>query len=161
MKKEILLQILGGKKKGQFVRISYTSDLDKSLRASARMLYKVEKDSVGTFKYGCDLRNVKRYQAKEAARVTPKKVVTEWNKWIVPSVLKENINTGRVYLSLITLPKNNNAKSAYWVTDRETGERRQVTREELRAMDIMQPSFFNKEPSETVLIPIENINTIY
>lgn len=35
MKKEVLLQILGGKKKGQFVRISYTSDLDKSLRASA------------------------------------------------------------------------------------------------------------------------------
>lgn len=161
MEKEVLLQILGGKKKGQFVRISYSSDLDKSLRASARMLYKVEKNSVATFKYGCDLRRVKRYQEREAARTTPKREVVEWARWLVPSVLKEHVKTGRIYLSLITLPKNNNAKSVYFVTDKQTGERREVSREELRLMDIMQPSFFNREATETVLVPIENIEAIY
>ena len=62
---------------------------------------------------------------------------------------------------MITLPKNSNAKSVYFVTDKQTGERREITRDELRIMDIMQPSFFNKESTETVLIPIENIETIY
>lgn len=62
---------------------------------------------------------------------------------------------------MITLPKNSNTKSVYFVTDKQTGERREVTREELRIMDIMQPSFFNKEPTETVLIPVENIQKIY
>ena len=161
MKKEVLLQILAGKKKGQFTRVHYTSDLEKNVRASARMLYKVEKESTTTFKYGCDLRNVKRYQEREAARTEPKKVVTQWQEWLIPSVLKRNINTGRVYLSLITLPKNSNANSAYYVTNRETGERVKVTREQLQMMDIMQPSFFTKAASETVLIPIENIHEIY
>ena len=161
MTQERILQILSDKKKGQFVRLSYKSDLDKQVKAAAKALYSVAKVSVGTFKYGCDLRRVKRYQEREAARTTPKREVVEWARWLVPSVLKEHVKTGRVYLSLITLPKNSNAKSVYFVTDKQTGECREITRDELRIMDIMQPCFFNKEPTETVLIPIENIETIY
>ena len=161
MKQETLLEVLNNKKKGQFIRLSYRSDLDKQVKAAAKVLYSVEKVSVGTFKYGCDLRRVKRYQEREAARTTPKREVVEWARWLVPSVLKEHVKTKRVYLSLITLPKNSNTKSVYFVTDKQTGERREVTREELRIMDIMQPSFFNKEPTETVLIPVENIQKIY
>lgn len=161
MKQETLLEVLNKKKKGQFIRLSYRSDLDKQVKAAAKALYSVDKVSVGTFKYGCDLRRVKRYQEREAARTTPKREVVEWARWLVPSVLKEHVKTGRVYLSLITLPKNSNTKSVYFVTDKQTGERREVTREELRIMDIMQPSFFNKEPTETVLIPVENIQKIY
>lgn len=58
MKQETLLEVLNNKKKGQFIRLSYRSDLDKQVKAAAKVLYSVEKVSVGTFKYGCDLRRV-------------------------------------------------------------------------------------------------------
>ena len=78
MTQERILQILGDKKKGQFIRLSYRSNLDKQVKAAAKVLYSVAKVSVGTFKYGCDLRRVKRYQEREAARTTPKREVVEW-----------------------------------------------------------------------------------
>lgn len=87
MKQETLLEVLNKKKKGQFIRLSYRSDLDKQVKAAAKALYSVDKVSVGTFKYGCDLRRVKRYQEREAARTTPKREVVEWARWLVPSVL--------------------------------------------------------------------------
>ena len=57
-----------------------------------RPLYQVTKETMNTFKYGVKLANVKRYQAREAARTEPKKVYKQWAEWEVENVLKKNIN---------------------------------------------------------------------
>lgn len=152
---------LNSRRKGTFVRVHYVTDLESKMRAGARSFYKVEKETVCTYKYGCALANVARYKAREEARVEPKKVVTEWARWTTPNVFKENIKTGRQYLSLITVPHGNNAKSKYFMTDRETGKRIEVTKEKLQELELMQPSYWTEKNSETVLIPVENIIDIY
>lgn len=152
---------LNSRRKGTFVRVHYVTDLDGKIRAGARGLFKVEKETVCTYKYGCALANVARWKAREEARVEPKKVVAEWARWTTPNVFKENIKTGRQYLSLITVPHGNNTKSKYFLTDLETGKRTEVTKERLYELDIMQPSYWTEKSSETVLIPVENIIEIY
>ena len=152
---------LNSRRKGTFVRVHYVTDLDGKMRAGARGLFKVEKETVCTYKYGCALANVTRYKAREEARVEPKKVVAEWARWTTPNVFKENIKTGRQYLSLITVPHGNNTKSKYFLTDLETGKRTEITKERLYELDVMQPSYWTEKSTETVLIPIENIIDIY
>lgn len=150
-------------KRGQFIRVHYKTDLTDDMKASMKLLYRVSKETTNTFKYGVDLRNVKRYQEREAARTEPKKVVTAWAKWVDghERVLKENLKTGRLYASFITLPKNSNAHTKYFITTLETGEVTEVTKEELKMSGLMRDSYFNKSSSETVLIPLENIVEIY
>ena len=152
---------LNSRRKGTFVRVHYVTDLDGKMRAGARGLFKVEKETVCTYKYGCALANVARWKAREEARVEPKKIVSEWTRWTTPNVFKENIKTGRQYLSLITVPHGNNAKSKYFLTDLETGKRTEVSKEKLYELDVMQPSYWTEKNSETVLIPVENIIEIY
>lgn len=152
---------LNSRRKGTFVRVHYVTDLDGKMRAGTRGLFKVEKETVCTYKYGCALTNVARWKAREEARAEPKKVVTEWARWTTPNVFKENIKTGRQYLSLITVPHGNNAKSKYFLTDLETGKRTEVSKERLYELDVMQPSYWTEKNSETVLIPVENIIEIY
>lgn len=158
---EYVANKLSKRQKGTFVRVHYVTDLDGKIRAGARGLFKVEKETVCTYKYGCALANVARWKTREEARVEPKKVVTEWARWTTPNVFKENIKTGRQYLSLITVPHGNNAKSKYFLTDLETGKRTEVTKERLYDLDVMQPSYWTEKNSETVLIPVENIIEIY
>lgn len=150
-------------KRGQFIRVHYKIDLVNDMKSSMRPLYQVVKETVNTFKYGVDLHNVKRYQEREAARTEPKKIVTAWAKWVDghERVLKENLKTGRLYASFITLPKNNNARTRYFITTIETGEITEVTKEELELSGLMRESYFNKNSTETVLIPLEDIIEIY
>ena len=152
---------LSKRQKGTFVRVHYVTDLESKMRAGARSFYKVEKETVCTYKYGCALANVQRYRDRESQRVEPKKVVAEWARWTTPNVFKENIKTGRQYLSLITVPHGNNAKSKYFMTDLATGKRIEVTKEKLQELELMRPSYWTEKNSETVLIPIENIIDIY
>ena len=161
MNKSTFLNSVSRFHKGRFVRVHYMTVLDDDMRASMRPLYQVTKETMNTFKYGVKLANVKRYQAREAARTEPKKVYKQWAEWEVENVLKKNINTGRLYASFVTLPKNSNAKTQYFVIERDTGKTTQVTKEQLRASGLMRDSYWNKQPSETVLIPIENIFNIY
>ena len=158
---EYVANKLSKRQKGTFVRVHYVTDLDGKMRAGARGLFRVEKETVCTYKYGCALANVARWKARQEARVEPKKVVAEWARWTTPNVFKENIKTGRQYLSLITVPHGNNAKSKYFLTDLETGKRTEVTKERLYELDVMQPSYWTEKNSETVLIPVENIIEIY
>ena len=158
---EYVANTLSKSQKGTFVGVHYVTDLDGKIRAGARGLFKVEKETVCTYKYGCALANVARWKTREEARVEPKKVVTEWARWTTPNVFKEKIKTGRQYLSLITVPHGNNAKSKYFLADLETGKRTEVTKERLYDLDVMQPSYWAEKNSETVLIPVENIIEIY
>ena len=77
MKFENIMKILGTKRRGQFVRIQSISDLEKDVRAAYKLLWRVEKESVGTYKFGCKLANCKRWQEKEAARTEPKREYTD------------------------------------------------------------------------------------
>ncbi len=158
---EYVANKLSKRQKGTFVRVHYVTDLESKIRVGARSFYKVEKETVCTYKYGCALANVARWKARQEARVEPKKVVAEWARWTTPNVFKENIKTGRQYLSLITVPHGNNAKSKYFLTDLETGKRIEVTKEKLQELELMQPSYWTEKSSETVLIPVENIIEIY
>lgn len=161
MNKNEVMAILSNKKKGQFIRLSAVTPLDDKVSAKMRLLYKVEKIGEGTYKWGCKLQNVERYKTKEANRTTPKREMKPWAHWIIPDVLKEHNETGRVYLSLITVPNHHNSRSKYRVTNRETGEVTIMTKEQLKASGIMVPSFFNRSESEVVTFPIENIIKIY
>ena len=162
MLKSEINAILGKRQAGTFVRVAYVSDCDKDMSAKARFQWKVEKETIGSFRWGCEWQNTKAYKAQEAERIAKGAEVrkyTPWNEWETKRVYKRHLTTGRLYLSLMTMG-NANAHSKYYLTDRTTGERKEVTKDEIISMGIMNKSFTSKKPSGTVLIPIENIHWI-
>lgn len=164
MKFENIMKVLGTKRKGQFVRIQSISDLEKDVRAAYKLLWRVEKESTGTYKFGCKLANCKRWQEKEAARTEPKREYTSWNHWKdgYQDMIKVNDKTGREYLHLLTVPTHSNSQVQYFVTNLATGERMTVSKEWLQKNDIMQPSYWTRSnDTETVLIALDNIKKIY
>ena len=143
------------KKPGQFIRISFQSF--PTLRASYRQKYEICKISEGTFKCKCDYTHTKRYMEREAQRTEPKRVYTQWAEWTEKNIFKKNISNGKEYLSLVTLPKNSNSKTKWFLKNLITGEIEETTKQKIQEMDIVQPSEFNKKESETILVSLENI----
>lgn len=164
MKFESIMKVLSTKRKGQFIRIRSVSDLEKDVGAAHRVFYRVEKESTGTYKFGCKLANCKRWQEKEAARTEPKREYTSWNHWKdgYQDIIKVNDKTGREYLHLLTVPSHSNIQVRYFVIDRATGKRIAVSKEWLQKNNIMQPSYWTRSnDTETVLIALDNIKKIY
>lgn len=159
MQYEKLLEKLNAIPNGRFVRVLFGSE--PTLRASAKTLgWKVVKMTVSTFQKGVSLKNVKRYQEQEAARTEPKKVYTQWKEWVIPNLIQRNLTSGKHYLHLVTLPKNSNPKSYYRVTSPD-GETQTMSREQVMALDIVQPSQWAKKESPCLSVNIEHVMDIY
>ena len=160
MQYEKLLEKLNAIPNGRFVRVLFGSE--PTLRASAKTLgWKVVKMTVSTFQKGVSLKNVKRYQEQEAARTEPKKAYKQWKEWVIPNLIQRNLSSDeKYYLHLVTLPKNSNPKSYYRVTSPD-GKTQTMSREQVMALDIVQPSQWAKKESPCLSVNIEHVMDIY
>lgn len=162
MKYEELITKLNKIRNGQYVSLFYRTE--PTLRAAAKMLgYHVYKYTTCTFQKGVSLAHVKRYQAVVAARTEPVRKYEEWKEWEIKNLIQRNKkDPSKRYFFAATVPSHANAKSHYVVRFPE-GKTKIMSKEELMALDIVQPSQFAKREEYTpcISVNIDNIMGIY
>lgn len=166
MKVEELLKILETRNNGGFIKIHWVSDLgNKQTAKSKKNGDVIQKDTVTTIRKGIKYTNIK--SVKEALiekgqyTIDPETGKIEvfsknlpWGNWVsgYEGLLIEN--KGETYIRFYTTPNNPNSK--YLLNGKE------VDKDELKKLDIMQNSYWNKsEPTDCLTVKIKNIKEIY
>ena len=139
-----ILKKLNARKNGTYFCICFETDLNRYLRAGAKG-YNVKKLTITSARKGIDRRSMAGYQEKEATRAP-------WYHHIDKMLVKHNTQD-KYYVQLF--PNKGKPEVRYQVNGRD------VSKEELKEMDILIPSYFNKTIDDMYMIELKNILDVY
>lgn len=158
MNTNLVLQSLKKIRRGQWFKLSYTSDVPLTAKAK-REGFVVYKRTQTTARYGVSYSNInsvkQRFELKaQMGEPIPDKHELPWGAWATgyEGIMIEHKNQN--YLRIYTTP--NSFKSQFFVN----GE--PISKEGLMALNIVQPSYFKKpeQKPDALTIKMENIEKI-
>lgn len=139
-----------GYKKGTYTRISYSTDVLSSVKASERPSVKsLYKEVVETVRLGCDYHNMKStIEAKANGRGTREM----YEAPVVEDLIYENKKNGTLYLR-VGVVENNNKETKWFLNGKET------TKEMVESLVV--PSYFKAhKATEVKNIKLNNVKSI-
>lgn len=151
-----LVSKLNQKNKGQWFKMTYISDVP--VKAAFKKNHTVNKLTTSTVRYGISYDNIKSVQQKTADGTLNRIHDLPWGKWVanMEGIFIQHTNKeGRenIYLRVYNSP--NKPVSVYFLNGK------QIDKEELKNMGIVQDSVWNKkEASECFTVNVANITEI-
>lgn len=164
MTQEQLIEILGKRRPGTMIRITYKTE-PKPTAGAIRDNIRVTKIVETTVRWGCKYSNLKSVKAKKAeeerliatGEISVKAAQKQpWWNWIpgYENILKSNISSGIQYFTLQPIPKGNHTRVQYFVNGRG------ISKTDLQELRVVQPSYWKTEIPDIFDIKIENILSI-
>lgn len=145
MKEQEVMKALSKIQNGAFFKMSYVSDCSDKVLAAYKTHYNVIKIISSSYRKGIDYKHTKRY-------VAPIQERKSWFEHVDKTVIRHKTN-GNKYLMVFKNPMGK-PNVRYFVNSK------QVSRQELEEMGIMQPSFFKPSDSDVLTIRMSNIISI-
>ena len=152
MNTNMIINKLSTKRNGQFFNISYVSDLPMTAKAKREGIVAL-KITKATVRKGISYKNMKSVQERLGDRIN-EPLDLPWGSWIPEHKGLLIGHKGKTYLRLYNSPNKN--KSVYLVNGKE------VSLDELKAMGIVQNSYWNKTGKPDCLtVNTANIEEIF